>query len=230
MEDFLKTITNFDSINTIYQNNLFTLKSISKHLGEWYSLSEEEQWKLENQTTADSLLNGNLEEYYDKLKNYNGSEKFAYGEITKKGSEDIYKWIKSNIGIKENDVFYDIGSGHGKMIMHFGLISNFRKLVGIELDTIRFKYCLNILNQISEIDNVEFINDDVLNCDLSDATHVFMNDALMSQELIHSVFSKLSSGTHVITIEENRFNPDAKLEVEVSWMPIPISFNYYLIK
>ena len=114
--------------------------------------------------------------------------------------------------------------------MHFGLISNFRKLVGIELDTIRFKYCLNILNQINEIDNVEFINDDVLNCDLSDATHVFMNDALMSQELIHSVFSKLSSGTHVITIEENRFKPDAKLEVEVSWMPIPISFNYYLIK
>ena len=60
MEDFLKTITNFDSINTIYKNKLFTLKSISQYLGEWYSLSTEEQWELENQTTADTTYCGHV--------------------------------------------------------------------------------------------------------------------------------------------------------------------------
>lgn len=228
MEDFLKTITNFDQINTIYQNELFTLKSISEYLGEWNNLSEEEKWKLENHTTADSLLNGHVEECYEKLKKYNGSEKFAYGEITKKGAEDIYKWIKSNIGITENDVFYDIGSGHGKMVMHFSLISNFKNNIGIELDNLRYKYCLDILNQIDCPENVEFINDDVLNCDLSSATHVFMNDALMSQSLINSIFEKLSPGTHIISIEENKFKPLATFDVEVSWMPIDVQFNYYL--
>lgn len=227
MEELIKAITNFDQINNIYQNNLFTLKSISQHLGEWNYLSEDEQYKLENHTTADSYLNGNIEEYYNSLKNYNGSEKFAYGEITKNGAESIYKWMKSNIGISENDVFYDIGSGHGKMVMHFALISNFKKLVGIELDNLRYKYCLEILSQI-QCDNVTFINDDVLNCDISDATHVFINDALMSQELIHSIFSKLKPGTHIISIEENNFKPLANFDVEVSWMPIDLPFNYYL--
>jgi precorrin-6B methylase 2 len=229
MEDFLKTITNFDSINTIYQNKLFTLKSISQYLGEWYSLSEEEQWELENQTTADSLLNGNIEEYKNNLKNYDGSEKFAYGEITKVGTENIYKWIKSNVDFTEGVVFYDIGSGHGKMVMHLSLISNFKKIVGIELSELRYKYCLDILNQIGDLENVEFINDDVLNCDISDATVVFMNDALLPQDLIHSIFSKLKPGTIVISIEENKFKPLGKIDVEVSWLPITLDFNFYII-
>jgi SAM-dependent methyltransferase len=229
MEDFLKTITNFDSINTIYQNKLFTLKSISQYLGEWYSLSTEEQWELENQTTADSLLNGNLEEYKNNLKNYDGSEKLAYGEITKTGTENIYKWIKSNVDFPEDVVFYDIGSGHGKMVMHLSLISNFKKIVGIELSELRYKYCLGILNQIGDLENVEFINDDVLNCDISDATVVFMNDALLPQDLIHSIFSKLKPGTIVISIEENKFKPLGKIDVEVSWLPVTLDFNFYII-
>lgn len=235
MEDFLKTITNFDSINTIYKNKLFTLKSISQYLGEWYSLSREEQWELENQTTADSLLNGNLEEYKNKLVSLSksgksdGSEKFAYGEITKTGTENIYKWIKSNVYSPEDVVFYDIGSGHGKMIMHLSLISNFKKIIGIELNELRYKYCLDILNQIEDSENVEFINDDVLNCDISDATVVFMNDLLLPQDLIHSIFSKLKPGTIVISIEENKFKPLGKIDVEVSWLPVNLDFNFYII-
>lgn len=230
MEDFLKTITNFELINKIYQNKLFTLKSISQHLGEWNLLTPEERYQLENLTSADSLLNGNIEEFQKNLKNYDGSEKFAYGEITKKGTEDIYKWIKANFDNHEDIVFYDIGSGHGKMIIHLSLISNFKKLIGIELSELRYKYCLDILSQIGSLDNVEFINDDVLNYDLSDATVVFMNDALMSQDLIHSVFSKLQKGTIVISIEENNFKPHGTLELEVSWMPVATTFNYYIVE
>lgn len=230
MEDFLKTITNFDSINKIYENKLFTSKSISKYLGEWDNLSIEEQYYLENQTTADSFVNGNIEEYKNSLRNYNGSEKLAYGEITKSGVESIYKWIKSNVDSVEDVIFYDIGSGHGKMVMHLSLISNFKKITGIELNTLRYKYCLEILNQISYLDNVYFINDDVLNCDITDATIIFMNDALMPQELINSIFSMLKKGTIVISIEENKFKPFETIEVEVSWMPVTLPFNCYIIE
>lgn len=230
MEDFLKSITNFDLINTVYQNNLFTLKSISQYLDEWNSLSLEQQYDLENQTTADSLLNGNIEEYKNNLKNYTGSEKLAYGEITKSGTENVYKWIKNHVKSLEDVVFYDIGSGHGKMIIHLSLISNFKKLIGIELNTLRYKYSLEILKQVSVLDNVNFINDDVLNCDISDATVVFMNDALMPQELINSIFSKLNPGTLVISVEENKFKPFEILNLEVSWMPVSLPYNCYIIK
>jgi len=129
----------------------------------------------------------------------------------------------------EDVVFYDIGSGHGKMIMHLSLISNFKKIIGIELNELRYKYCLDILNQIEDSENVEFINDDVLNCDISDATVVFMNDLLLPQDLIYSIFSKLKPGTIVISIEENKFEPLGKIDVEVSWMPVNLDFNFYII-
>lgn len=228
MNDVLKRIMYFEKINEIYSNNLFTIKSIAQHLNLWDSLSDDEKIKIEKITTADSLLNGHKDDYYDKLNSFD-YEDLGYGEITKSGADSIYNYIKNNIGIKNDDVFYDIGSGNGKLSLHFSLISNFKCVKGIEIDKYRYLYSLNIMKQVGEFDNIYFINDDVLNIDISDANIILMNDTLFSQHLISGIIKKLKPGTHLISIEKNDLEPKDELDVEVSWMPLPIKFKYYII-
>ena len=54
-------------------------------------------------------------------------------------------------------MFYDIGSGHGKMIMYFGLISNFRKgKIGSVNTFILFQVSYQLAN------SEDFLNEDDL--------------------------------------------------------------------
>ena len=228
MDDVLKRIMYFEKINEIYSNKLFTIKSIAQHLDLWDSLSVDEKNQLEKITTADSLINGHKDEYLSKLENFD-YEDLGYGEITKSGADDIFNYIKKNIGINSDVVFYDIGSGNGKLCLHYSLISNFKCVKGIEIDKYRHLYSLNIMNELGEFENLKFINDDVLNLDISDANVILMNDTLFSQHLISGIINKLKPGTHLISIEKNELEPKDELDVEVSWMPLPIKFKYYII-
>jgi hypothetical protein len=56
-----------------------------------------------------------------------------------------------------------------------------------------------------------------------------MNDTLFSQHLISEIIKKLKPGAHLISIEKNELEPKDELDVEVSWMPLPIKFKYYII-
>jgi len=228
MNDIVKRIMNFEKIKQIYSNKLFTIKSIAQHLNLWDSLSENEKLNLEKLTTVDSLLNGHKDEYVYKLENFE-YEDLGYGEITKSGADTIFNYIKKNIGMTENDIFYDIGSGNGKLCIHYGLISNFKCVKGVEIDKYRHLYSLKIMNDIDDFDNLQFINDDVINVEISDATIILMNDILFSQNLISGIINKLKPGTHLISIEKNELDPKDELYVEVSWMPLPIKFKYYII-
>lgn len=226
--NILKRIMNSELIDELYSNNLFTIKSIAQHLDIWDSLTTDEKNQLEKITTADSLINGHKDEYLSKLKNFE-SEDLGYGEITKSGANSIFNYIKKNIDIKSDDVFYDIGSGNGKLSIHFSLISNFKFVKGVEIDKYRHLYSLEIAKNIGGLDNLILINDNVIDLDISDAKVVFMNDTLFSKNLISEIISKLKPGTHLISLEENNLTPKDELEVEVSWMPIPIKFKYYII-
>ena len=61
--NILKRIMNSELIDELYSNNLFTIKSIAKHLDIWDSLTSDEKNQLEKITTADSLINGHKDEY-----------------------------------------------------------------------------------------------------------------------------------------------------------------------
>ena len=98
MDDVLKRIMYFEKINEIYSNKLFTIKSIAQHLDLWDSLSVDEKNQLEKITIADSLINGHKDEYLSKLENFD-YEDLGYGEVTKSGADDIFNYIKKNIGI-----------------------------------------------------------------------------------------------------------------------------------
>ena len=54
-----------------------------------------------------------------------------YGEMTRKGAEAIFWKLKGHF-FNPAGVFYDLGSGQGKLTMHSALRSRLRKIVGVE--------------------------------------------------------------------------------------------------
>ena len=154
MDNELKLMVEDFKVEQIYKNSLFSVKSICEHLEIWNNYSDEEKFKLENFTARDSRLNKNF--------NYKGSynSDYVYGEVTKKGVQTLIEKITKYKDIKESDVFIDIGSGCGKLVLQMSVKTNFRNLVGIEIIDIRNKYAKSILEQISPIDDkkIFFIN------------------------------------------------------------------------
>jgi hypothetical protein len=80
-------------------------------------------------------------------------------------------------------------------------------------------------NTAGSIDNIEFINDDVRNIDISDGTVIFINDVLFSEEDVEHIFEKASKGTHIISFKKKS---DDVVNLDVSWYPLPSPFNYHI--
>jgi len=211
MIDILESIT----IDHIWSNDLFSQKSIAIKLGIWNLLSDEERSYYERITPYEARLNGN--DFKGEL-----IEEKVYGEITKNGVFELNKNIKSNGG-----VFYDIGSGNGKLLLQMAVISGFDKYVGIEIEKIRYLYSIDIKNQV-EIENASFINDDVLNVDISDAGFIFINDLMFSEEMRNQILHKIPSGC-VFTSVYDFDNCDLlnNIELEVEWMETKVPFKIW---
>lgn len=69
-----------------------------------------------------------------------GSE--GYGEIGYDSVEEIIKTFQDYFN--ENTVFYDLGSGLGKLVIHIGLRCNVKKSCGIEYSVERYNYSVSI--------------------------------------------------------------------------------------
>ena len=223
LNEILLRATYFKKLDDLYLNNLFTVKSISEKLGIWETFSPEEKKTYENLTPLESELNGNSEVIIDT----NENNKFGYGEITRDGVESFFEKIKSKKYITQDDVFLDIGSGNGKMVLHLSMISEFGEFIGVELQKIRHEYSKHILKDINNV-NVKFINDNIRNFDLSKVTVIFMNDVLFEKEDIDWVFDNIKSGTHIISFEQNDYKALDEVFLKMSWLHLPVKFNYYI--
>lgn len=228
MHNELKLIMEDFKVDQIYKNSLFSVKSICEYLEIWNNYSDDEKFKLENFTDRDSRLNKNF--------NYKGKydSNVTYGEITKKGVQTIIEKITKYKDIKESDVFVDIGSGCGKLVLQMAVKTNFRNLVGIEIVDIRNKYAKSILEQIVPIDDKDkkifFINKDVRDFDLSICKVVFMNNLFFDSDLNNIIYDRLSEGCHIISMSsfnKCKFLKDT-FNVEVSWLDKGAKIYYYI--
>ena len=215
MDNELKLMVEDFKVEQIYKNSLFSVKSICEHLEIWNNYSDEEKFKLENFTARDSRLNKNF--------NYKGSynSDYVYGEVTKKGVQTLIEKITKYKDIKESDVFIDIGSGCGKLVLQMAVKTNFRNLVGIDVIDIRNTYAKSILEQISPIDDkkIFFINKDVRDFDLSICKVVFTNNLLFSSELNDLIYDRLPEGCYILSsapFNKCKFLKDS-FNVDVSW-------------
>lgn len=214
MDKELKILLDNSKLDNLYKHNLFSIKSICEFLGVWDNYSSEDKFKLENFTKRDTDINKHFT--YKGLYNPH----YTYGEVLRKGVDEIINKINRYKKITDKDVFIDVGSGCGKLILHTAIKSDIKTLVGVELVPQRLKYSKSIKEEIlPEHNSVFFIEKSIKEFDLSIATIVFMNDVCFDYDMVKNVFDRIPKGCHLITSHEIKSCKILKEEftVDVSW-------------
>jgi len=120
-----------------------------------------------------------------------------YNEVLREGVDFLAQTLSKAMG--KNAVFYDLGCGSGKMIMHLAIETKMSKIVGIELSKERFERALEIAAEV-EFPNTQpaIINDDFRNVDLSDATIVYFDNNGYTLEETEQVMGLLPKGCLIV--------------------------------
>ena len=148
-----------------------------------------------------------LEEIYqvDPYTQYANKTKFdlkkvgepLYGELTQKGTNMIIEYFKEYFN--EDTVFYDLGSGLGKMVLHIGIQCKIKKSIGIEYSKERHQGAIDLQEKYAKgYNNISFLNKPLQEQDISDATIVYMDDTAYPDEILNQVYDKLPIGCLLI--------------------------------
>ena len=138
-------------------------------------------------------------------------KQFTYGEVTPIGVRQLIEIL----GLQAIDVddegnqikptvFYDLGSGAGKLVVQMFLEKVTSISIGVELSKTRHTLAVNTWNavqeasglfradlvckilhddQVVEQERVQLWNGDIMDTDLSDATHIYMSSLCFPKEL-----------------------------------------------
>ncbi len=127
-----------------------------------------------------------------------------YGEVTKKSTDGIVNHFKQYFN--KDTVFYDLGCGLGKMVLHIGLQYKPKKSCGIEYSKERIQAGFDLKERYcKENDTISFIEGDFFTKDLSDATIVYVDNTAMPHEMTKGIIDKLPKGCLFICRREPNF-------------------------
>lgn len=128
---------------------------------------------------------------------------YAYS-TTKKGAPfvplepEVVEEVMKLAQVKKGDVFYDLGSGDGRLVIAAALRG--AQAFGIETDTLRVFYSRLWLKAL-RLKNAEIIKDDIFKTDLSKATVVSAYLLPETMEKLKEVFkNELKKGTRVVSV------------------------------
>lgn len=201
MDKIQQQLINDTKLDMLYNNNLYTIKSICKEMNIWDDYSNEQKRMMENLTIKDSYIN----RCYD----YNGiyDQTFTYVETLRHGVDDVYKEIKKYKYINNDDIFIDLGSGCGKMVMNMSIISPFRTLVGIEKTKERYMYGNHIKEKIlPNDDRIFFFNKDIKDFNISLGTVLYLNNTYFSKDVNDYIIDNITQTCHIITSKKLNIN------------------------
>lgn len=163
----------------------------------------------------------------------------TYGEITYEGVEQLVH----KLGLTESDVFYDLGSGVGKMVIQVYLNSPVKKSVGVELGPSRAHAAADAAHKLREEGRIVpgrqllFYNKNIIDMPLADATVIFMNSLCFSDALMQLLTDKLSElkpGLKVLSTRQlpahSRFRLVETLYLPMTWnKDVPV-YYYQLLE
>lgn len=115
-----------------------------------------------------------------------------YGEVTFKGVEILLRKFEKYFN--KDAVFYDLGSGFGKMVNHVSMRTNIKKSCGIEYSKKRTKEAKKLSKKINNENNVVLLEADIFEADLSDATIVYWDNTAWPLAMLVEVEKKLPKG------------------------------------
>ncbi len=159
----------------------------------------------------------------------NNKTKFDYGLVGSEGyGETGYSSIETLISYYSNyfnkdTVFYDLGSGLGKIVIHVGVKYKVKKSCGIEFSKERYLKSLDLLKNFNDVDNINFINDNILNCDLSDATVIYTDNTLFPTNIDSLIYQLIPKNCLVISRKQFK---DSRLNNEIIKDGFTVPTNY----
>lgn len=139
----------------------------------------------------------------------------TYGELTPRGAQALFGHPAVHLG--PEDVFYDLGSGFGRLVAEAAVVGGARKAVGVELSKDRHDLaCAGIRNVAKSLKgaspdkptsrHLQARLGNVVDADVSDATVVYVACTCFRSELIAEIGSHLSKqlpkGARVATLRK----------------------------
>ncbi|MEM7588611.1 MAG: hypothetical protein AAF320_00365 [Myxococcota bacterium] len=151
----------------------------------------------------------------------------SYGEITFDGVSNMLYHLE----LDQTDIFYDLGSGVGKLATQVHMMSDTAKTVGIELSETRHWNSSEAYDRVKDRDGIgpkrklEFRHEDIAKSNFSDATVVYMSSAFFSKKLIDTVVSKtlrIPRRVKLVSLtplKHKRLRQLKEFEVATTWSP-----------
>jgi SAM-dependent methyltransferase len=149
-----------------------------------------------------------------------------YGEINHQALNKLIDYL----ALTENDVFYDLGSGVGKVVLHVAMCSPVKKAVGVELSLARFHDARNALTRALDFmpelkKRVDFVHDDLQNVDLKKASVIYSCSTAFSQKFMNLLVKNLAIYKHNFRLlslqelpEQKHFKLINTIPLDMSWM------------
>lgn len=148
-----------------------------------------------------------------------------YGNITYEGGQALLEYFKEYFN--EDTVFYDLGCGPGHLPVHVSVETNAKKCVGIEL--LKDRYHIGVKHYHTILDNrAQLINGDMFMHDWSDATIIYIDNTVMTFDLMEKFWNKVPKGCLVIMCKPYKpANTKYCMDIKRSYVN---SKGYYAIK
>lgn len=153
------------------------------------------------------------------------SSSSLYGEITFASLDKLIKYLK----IGQKDVFFDLGSGIGKVVLQVAMTTKAKKVVGVELSKSRFKESIAALKAAAKekwLDKhkCKILNKNILDADLSKATVIYTCSTAFPGTFMRKLAKKLAAIKKPIKIVTTQEMPENcgltlvdKLQLDMSW-------------
>lgn len=150
-----------------------------------------------------------------------------YGEITFDGVDILLKELQMG----PLDIFYDLGSGFGKMIVQVYLETPVAKSAGIELAFSRIKQARKVKQKMGQLGLLDperrlvFYHKNIIDIPLRDATVIYVNMFSMAPALREAFVNKLlklKPGLRVVSTERiahERLKVIKQITVPMTWDP-----------
>jgi len=171
---------------------------------------------------------------------FNGtSEDLLYGEIPFKTWEKIVDVVKP----KADGIFYDLGSGTGRVVMQSYLMNDFKKCIGVELMTGLHDKAVEVNNTFEKLikpRNPEhfkdreliFKNENITKTNISDADFILLPHPFKVEveflRMEQKFLRELKKGTKIVTLIRSLINSQfktiGKRTLDFSWGESPAYF------
>ena len=165
-------------------------KQLEEDLNKIYgSYTSGQQWIKTPVFTKELYKKHGLQVGKNQGENYK-NDLSTYGELTFKGLEIIIRRFREHFN--ENSVFYDLGSGYGKVVSHVALRTDTDKSIGVEYDQGRVDDSLELIEKIKfPRATPRIIQGDILDQDYSDATIVYFDNTMYHKHFLVKLINEM---------------------------------------